>query len=158
MTVVGGIGITKNLTTPLLKFNPAVAPAAAQTDLSIFSESASSGLQWTGPFTANIDGAVYLSRVGNMVSIHAPFASGAATVAGQSVTSTVAIPAAFRPANDDDVIGTCNVLSGGVTVTGSWTVHANGIIEVWAGPAATDFFAATGADDGVRFAGNYYLY
>jgi hypothetical protein len=158
LVVAGGVGMAKNLTTQLLQFNPVVPSVVTQSYLSLFAEWVSTSLFWHGPFTADVAGSIYISRIGNMVNIYAPYAYGAATVAGQSVTSTVAIPAVHRPANDDDVVGTCNVLNGGVTVTGSWTVHSSGIVEIWAGLASVNLFASTGADDGIRFSGNYFIY
>jgi hypothetical protein len=83
---------------------------------------------------------------------------GVATVPNQIITSTVPLPTEYRPANNDDALGVCNVIDNAGTIRGSWNIGSDGFIRIWAGYTNISFFSAAGTEDGLAFNAFYYIY
>jgi hypothetical protein len=153
--VSGGIGAGNIFANSIMFANPLFT----QTTISGY-EYYSDTMEWIGPFTNPMSTTMYLSRLGNLVTIQQNSLSGACSNAGQICTTTTAIPFEFRPAVDGDASGLCMIThnpGAQVNIYGTWYVRADGFIEVWAGQTNISFFGIAGTAY-IRFSGSYIIF
>lgn len=149
----GGIGCAKKMYIGTGIYYP--TSGGTPSSLAYYEESVNVSGNWSGPFSPAIAGNLYLTRVGNMVTMYA-IGLGPTAANGTGVTSvnfSGTIPSRFLPitfgSTGAEVMAAVQVTNNSVPSFGMAQVASNGVVKVYATANPTSgIWVVAGASDG----------